>query len=94
MAGCAQALQHNLADLKEQNSSLRKDMAAKEAELAVVRAELEALRRMQAHPAFTDADGQTDTHPERPQVNTHSLCYILSPSQSSTTVSTTALSFP
>lgn len=68
MADCVQALEQKLAEFKEQNSNLRKCMAAKEAELAVVRAELEALRRMQAQPALTAASGRTDSHFERPQV--------------------------
>jgi hypothetical protein len=39
-----QALERNLADFREKNTELRKDVAAKVAELAVVRAQSEALR--------------------------------------------------
>lgn len=66
-------------------------MAAKEAELAVVRAELEALRRMQAQPALTDASGHTDSHLEHPQVNMEATFCFLSPLQSSASVGIIAL---
>lgn len=60
-SGCSlrsQALEQNLANLKEQSSRLRQNVGAKEAELAVVRAEAEALRRLHAIHTGTDGEAQ------------------------------------
>ncbi len=57
-----------MADLKIQNSSLRRDIAAKEAQLAVVQAEFQAWRRVQGQPALDGKSSQADGQREPAQV--------------------------
>ncbi|KAK9917483.1 hypothetical protein WJX75_004885 [Coccomyxa subellipsoidea] len=65
--GHAKALEQNMAEVELQNSSLRRAMAAKDAQLAVVQAESEAWRRVQG-PALNGISAKADSQQDLAQV--------------------------